>query len=83
MAQSVASEDICVVQVEADEPFIDIMMQKLISFYRSCVLPELVLGRYPAGYICRDPPQIVDAIKKKKKEDEKRKQIADHFIEQE
>uniref|UniRef100_A0A1E1W812 YqaJ viral recombinase domain-containing protein n=1 Tax=Pectinophora gossypiella TaxID=13191 RepID=A0A1E1W812_PECGO len=48
------SFDITVLEVQRDENFIKNMMPKLVTFYKNCILPEVVLRRVTKKQKCID-----------------------------
>lgn len=60
--------------IEKDDEFWDKeMKEKLNAFYFDCLLPEIVDPRYTRSMPIRDPSYILEAIKKKELDKEKKK----------
>lgn len=52
-----AEEELTVLEVARDEEFINNMTPKLVTFYKDCILQEIILGRVYKNAKCIDIEQ--------------------------
>lgn len=69
--------DLYVEEIGRDNKFWEHMEKKLTIFYEQCILPELVLQRINKGWLCRDPPFILEAQNAENSKKRKRQSYQD------